>query len=45
MSSFFLNEKPLAIFVILAEKLEGWQNPITERGKIILEKHYAWGQV
>ena len=37
-----LNEKPLQIFVIIAETLTGWKNPTTNEGKEVLMQHYAW---
>jgi hypothetical protein len=36
-----LNEKALDGFVILAETLAGWKNPITEEGKPVLREHYT----
>lgn len=43
MNPTFLNERPLNVYVILAEELPGWQSPASENGKEILMKHYAWG--
>jgi uncharacterized protein YciI len=37
-----LNNKPLQVFVILAETLAGWRNPTTDEGKEVLRQHYAW---
>ena len=37
-----LNEKALDVFVILAETLAGWKNPMTEEGKPVLLEHYTW---
>lgn len=37
-----LNEIALDVFVILAETLAGWKNPITEEGKPVLLEHYTW---
>lgn len=43
MEENILNEKPLQVFVIIAETLAGWKNPNTDEGKEVLNKHYAWG--
>jgi uncharacterized protein YciI len=43
MENLPLNTKPLQVFVILAETLEGWKNPASEAGKAVLLQHYAWG--
>ena len=42
MKNEFLNEKPLDIFVILAETLNGWKSPNTVEGKKVLMEHYHW---
>ena len=36
MGENILNEKPLQVFVIIAETLAGWKNPATDEGKEIL---------
>lgn len=43
MENNILNEKALQVFVILAETLEGWKNPMSDEGKAVLMKHYEWG--
>ncbi len=43
MKNTILNEKPLDVFVIIAETLEQWQNPNTPEGKQVLMEHYKWG--
>ena len=43
MENNILNEKPLNVFIIVAETLEGWKNPTSDEGKEVLLKHYAWG--
>jgi len=43
MENSILNDKPLRVFVILAETLEGWKNPASEDGRAVLLEHYAWG--
>lgn len=43
MNNNILNEKPLQVFVIMAETLPGWKSPSTDEGKAVLMKHYAWG--
>ena len=43
MENKLLNDKPLEVFVILAETLAGWENPTSEKGKAVLLQHYAWG--
>ena len=36
-----LNDKPLHVFIIVAETLTGWKNPNTE-GAEVLKQHYLW---
>jgi len=43
MKSNILNEKPIDVFVIIAETLEKWQNPSTPEGNVVLMEHYKWG--
>lgn len=43
MTNNILNDKPLLVYVIIAETLEGWKNPTSDEGKAVLLKHYAWG--
>ena len=40
-----LNSKAFDVFVITAETLDGWKNPITDEGKKVLLQHYAWGEM
>lgn len=42
MDNTILNERPLQVYIIFAETLEGWEDPTTEEGKAMLIKHYAW---
>lgn len=42
MINNILNEKPLQVFVIIAESLEGWKNLASDEGNEVLQKHYAW---
>lgn len=42
MEKNILNEKPLQVFIIIAETLLGWKNPASDEGKEVLQKHYAW---
>jgi uncharacterized protein YciI len=37
-----LNEDSVKVYIIITESLEGWKNPMTEDGKTVLLKHYAW---
>ena len=43
MKNAILNEKPIDVFVIIAETLEKWQNPSTPEGNVVLMEHYKWG--
>ena len=43
MENSILNDKSLQVFIIVAETLSGWKNPITDGGKAVLMQHYAWG--
>ena len=43
MENAILNEKPMDVFVIIAETLEKWRHPNTPEGKLILMEHYKWG--
>ena len=43
MENSILNHKPLQVFMIIAETLEGWKNLTSDEGKAVLLKHYAWG--
>lgn len=43
MENKVLNDKSFDVFVIVAETLEKWQNPSSEKGKSVLLEHYRWG--
>jgi uncharacterized protein YciI len=43
MRNDILNERPIEVFVIMAESLDKWQDPITPEGKMVLMEHYKWG--
>jgi len=43
MKHAILNEKPIDVFVIIAETLEKWQNPSKPEGNVVLMEHYKWG--
>ncbi|NBX11300.1 MAG: hypothetical protein EBR19_03680 [Chitinophagaceae bacterium] len=43
MKHAILNEKPIDVFVIIAETLEKWQNQSTPEGNLVLMEHYKWG--
>ena len=43
MKSNILNEKPIDVFVIIAETLEKWKHPSTPEGNVVLMEHYKWG--
>ena len=43
MKHAILNEKPIDVFVIIAETLEKWQHPGTPEGNLVLMEHYKWG--
>jgi uncharacterized protein YciI len=43
MENIILNEKPLLVFCILAETLEGWKDISSDEGKEVLLEHYQWG--
>ena len=43
MENNILNSEPLQVFVIIAETLAGWKNPMSDEGKAVLMKHYEWG--
>lgn len=43
MENSVLIDKPLQVFVIIAETLAGWKSLTSEEGKDVLNKHYAWG--
>lgn len=43
MENIILNEKPLLVFCILAETLDGWKDLSSVEGKEILLQHYEWG--
>lgn len=43
MENSIINEKPLLVFCILAETLDGWKDLSSVEGKGILTKHYEWG--
>lgn len=43
MEKSILNHKPLQVFIVIAETLEGWKNLTSDEGKAVLLKHYAWG--
>ena len=43
MKHAILNEKPIDVFVIIAETLEKWQNPSTPEGNVVSMEHYKWG--
>lgn len=43
MENSILNENPMTVFCILAETLDGWNDPHSAEGKEVLLQHYAWG--
>ena len=43
MENNILNEKPLEVYIIIAETLAGWKSLSTDEGKAVLMQHYAWG--
>ena len=42
MEKSILNEKPIDVFVIIAETLDKWQSPNTSEGHLVLMEHYKW---
>jgi len=43
MKHAILNEKPINVFVIIAETVVKWQNHSTREGNVVLMEHYKWG--